>query len=43
MGGAGIVGNPRAIFDYLDNDKNYDAFIHVWVINSFDNIPIYEK
>lgn len=43
MGGAGIVGNPRAIFDYLDNDKNYDAFIHVWVINSFDNIPLYMR
>lgn len=43
MGGAGIVGNPSAMFDYLYNDKNYDAFIHIWVINSFDNIPVYMR
>ncbi|CCI59429.1 putative uncharacterized protein [Staphylococcus equorum subsp. equorum Mu2] len=43
MGGAGIIGNPSAMFDYLYNNQNYESFTHVWVINSFDNIPIYMR
>ncbi|MCD8826576.1 CDP-glycerol glycerophosphotransferase family protein [Staphylococcus gallinarum] len=40
MGGAGITGNPSAVFDYLYSDKNYASYTHIWVINSFDNIPM---
>lgn len=43
MSGAGIVGNPAAIFDSLYNNKLFNTFTHVWVINSFDNIPEHMK
>lgn len=43
MGGAGINGNPWAIFDYIYYQEEYSSFTHIWVINSFDNIPIYMR
>ncbi|MFI9033237.1 CDP-glycerol glycerophosphotransferase family protein [Staphylococcus pasteuri] len=41
MSGAGISGNPWGVFDYIYNQAAYKSYTHVWVINSFDNIPLY--
>ena len=35
--GAGMIDSPYAIFlEFLRNDK-FDDYIHVWVINNFEN------
>lgn len=43
MGGAGIIGNPAAMFDYLFNNHTYKSYTHIWVINSFENIPTHMR
>ena len=35
--GAGMIDSPYAIFlEFLRNDK-FDDYIHIWVINNFEN------
>lgn len=39
MSGGGMMGSPFAVFDYLIKNHEFNDFIHIWVINSFQVIP----
>lgn len=39
LGGARLMGNPYAIFEQILHHRDFEDFVHVWVINSFNNIP----
>lgn len=39
MSGGGMMGSPFAIFDHLIKNQEFNDFIHIWVINSFQVIP----
>ena len=37
--GTSISCNPYAIFNYIINDKHFDGYRHIWVINDKSKIP----
>lgn len=39
LSGARMMGNPYSIFESIVNDNDFNNFIHVWVVNSFQVIP----
>lgn len=41
--GKSITGNPYAIFLYLVNNKKYEKYIHVWVVDSESTLKFYKS
>lgn len=39
LGGARMMGNPYAVFEYIFNHEDFKNYTHVWVVNSFQVIP----
>ena len=39
--GAGMIDSPYAIFLEFLHNKKFDDYIHVWVINNFENNKAY--
>lgn len=39
MSGSKMMGNPFSIFNAIYNDRRYKDYMHVWVVNTFANIP----
>lgn len=39
LGGARLMGNPYAIFEYIRNHEDFKEYTHVWVVGSFQVIP----
>ncbi|MCJ7840644.1 CDP-glycerol glycerophosphotransferase family protein [Lederbergia sp. NSJ-179] len=40
LGGTRMMDSPYAIFEYIVDEKDFKNYTHIWVVNTFEVIPV---